>query len=240
MEKMWPYETDVRIPFYIAGPGIEAGQTPSVMGINVDIAPTLLALAGLPKPNTMDGHSLLPLIMGDASSKSAAAKSWRTRAIIAFAEGATQTWSAKFPALGTPASSVGLNVSTCDHGAPAPPIMYELGGCITGLASTSSHTAKCATSDPTVCKNFTFDNPENQWRMLRVANATDDIAYMQWDPLFVFDPVAFHAFFDVETDPNQQRNLWPSLPPAKQAALEAEMEELFSCHGTAGAPSNCP
>ena len=25
MEKMWPYETDVRIPFYIAGPGIAAG-----------------------------------------------------------------------------------------------------------------------------------------------------------------------------------------------------------------------
>jgi arylsulfatase A-like enzyme len=53
MEKMWPYETDVRIPFYIAGPGIAAGQTPSVMGVNIDIAPTLLDLAGIKKPNQM-------------------------------------------------------------------------------------------------------------------------------------------------------------------------------------------
>ena len=88
MEKMWPYETDIHIPFYITGPGILPGQVIDVMGVNVDIAPTLLDLAGVSKPNQMDGHSLLPLIMGnDTSSKAAAAASWRTRAVIAFAEG---------------------------------------------------------------------------------------------------------------------------------------------------------
>ena len=49
--------------------------------------------------------------------------------------------------------------------------------------------------------------------MLRVSNATDDVSYMQWDPAFVFDAVAFHAYFDVDLDPLQQTNLWPTLPP---------------------------
>ena len=85
--------------------------------------------------------------------------------------------------------------------------------------------------------NYTFKNPENQWRMLRVANATDDIAYMEWDPSFKFKTVAFHAYFDVKADPLQQRNLWPALSAGMQQALQGE---LFSCHGTVSTPSNCP
>ena len=50
MEKMWPYETDVRIPFFVRGPGIAAGQKLGLLGLNLDIAPTLLALAGIEVP----------------------------------------------------------------------------------------------------------------------------------------------------------------------------------------------
>jgi hypothetical protein len=63
---------------------------------------------------------------------------------------------------------------------------------------------------------------------------------MQWDPAFKFEAVAFHAYFDVKADPYQQTNLWPTLAPGKQGALQSELEELFSCHGTASRPSNCP
>ena len=45
--------------------------------------------------------------------------------------------------------------------------------------------------------------------MLRVKNGTDNLSYMQWDPAFVFDTIAFHAFFDIKSDPLQQQNLWP-------------------------------
>ena len=124
MEKMWPYETDVRIPFYVAGPGIAAGQTPDVMGVNIDIAPTLLDLAGIKKPNQMDGRSLLPLVMGDALSKAAAAARWRTRTVIAFAEGEYQYWGGPdFPAF--PAAAFGQN-SSCSHDQPHPgPVPWE-------------------------------------------------------------------------------------------------------------------
>ena len=186
----------------------------------------------------MDGHSLLPLIMGDASSKASAAAGWRTRTVIAFAEGAFQYWGGPdFPAF--PAAAFGQN-SSCSHDQPAPgPVPWEgwTGGCVTGLFNTLAPVGPRPANGGA---NYTFDNPENQWRMLRVKNATADFSYMQWDPAFVFDAIAFHAFFDVNVDPLQQKNLWPALPSGKQDELKRELVELFSCHGTASTPSNCP
>merc|ERR1712066_684943 len=73
MEKMLPYETDIRVPFFIRGPGIKAGTQLDEMIANIDIAPTLLDLAGLPVPSIMDGMSLKPLLTGQQKS------GWRTR-----------------------------------------------------------------------------------------------------------------------------------------------------------------
>merc|ERR1719183_2695747 len=58
MEKMLPYET------YIRGPGIKAGTELKEMIANIDIAPTLLDLAGIPVPNIMDGLSMKKLLAG--------------------------------------------------------------------------------------------------------------------------------------------------------------------------------
>jgi hypothetical protein len=223
MEKMWPYETDVRIPFYISGPGIEAGQQLAVMGVNIDIAPTLLDLVGIRKPHQMDGHSLLPLIMGPAPSKAKATASWRTRTVIAFAEGCDQYWSASaIPDVNFPPASIGQKGHCGPNNLEGSHVVGWDGACVSGLV------------------NYTFNNPQNQWRMLRVTNVTDDIAYMQWDPKFVFDTIAFHTYFDVQADPLQQKNLWATLHAGKQDELQRELAELFSCHGTASTPSNCP
>ena len=56
-EKMLPYESDVRVPFWIRGPGIDrkAGSIVNEMTINIDIAPTLLELARIEIPSKMDG-----------------------------------------------------------------------------------------------------------------------------------------------------------------------------------------
>ena len=53
------YETDVRIPMVIRGPGVAAGSTLEQIGSNVDVMPTLLGLAGVKTPPTMDGRSLV-------------------------------------------------------------------------------------------------------------------------------------------------------------------------------------
>ena len=58
--KRRPYEPATRIPLLIAGPGLPAGQTSSELVSNVDIAPTILDLAGASPTRTQDGRSLVP------------------------------------------------------------------------------------------------------------------------------------------------------------------------------------
>jgi N-acetylglucosamine-6-sulfatase len=59
-----PYEESIRLPFLVRAPGRDAGpgaRRPQ-MALNIDIAPTLLELAGLPVPGDMDGQSLGPVL----------------------------------------------------------------------------------------------------------------------------------------------------------------------------------
>lgn len=69
MDKRHAYDWDTRIPLLVKGPGIQAGSTLSIPGTQVDIAPTLLGLAGLATPADMDGKSIVPFLVdaGDSS-----------------------------------------------------------------------------------------------------------------------------------------------------------------------------
>jgi arylsulfatase A-like enzyme len=58
------YEPGLRVPLLIQGPGINAGNTPSQLVANIDLAPTFLDLAGVPVPSSMQGRSLVPLLEG--------------------------------------------------------------------------------------------------------------------------------------------------------------------------------
>ena len=58
------YDHSVRIPMVIKGPGIAAGSVFDFPASNVDVAPTLLGLAGIDELSaTMDGRSVLPMLM---------------------------------------------------------------------------------------------------------------------------------------------------------------------------------
>ena len=56
------YDHATRIPMVVFGPGIKPGNN-SVLGTNVDYAPTWLAMAGIATPGTMDGRSILTQII---------------------------------------------------------------------------------------------------------------------------------------------------------------------------------
>lgn len=56
-----PYEFDIRVPFYIRGPGIPQNSIFKDIIVNEDIAPTLLDIGGVETPATMDGRSILNL-----------------------------------------------------------------------------------------------------------------------------------------------------------------------------------
>lgn len=68
-DKRWAYEPSLRIPFIVKYPvGIKKpGSRSDEMILNVDLAPTLLDLAGLPIPANMDGKSILPVIEGQST-----------------------------------------------------------------------------------------------------------------------------------------------------------------------------
>jgi N-acetylglucosamine-6-sulfatase len=58
--KRRPYEPSTRIPILIRGPGIPAGKLSRELVANVDIAPTIVDLAGANPTRTLDGRSMIP------------------------------------------------------------------------------------------------------------------------------------------------------------------------------------
>ena len=65
--KALPYEESVRAPLIIFDPrlgGSMRGRRLSQLAANIDLAPTMLEMAGLETPATMQGASLLPLVEG--------------------------------------------------------------------------------------------------------------------------------------------------------------------------------
>jgi N-acetylglucosamine-6-sulfatase len=60
----WPYEESIRIPFIVRAPGIieDPGRRAGQMILNIDLAPSLLEMAGLPVPDRMEGESFVPVL----------------------------------------------------------------------------------------------------------------------------------------------------------------------------------
>ena len=66
-DKRSAYEESLRIPFYVRWPGFGAGRRGSLvdrMVLNIDLAPTILDLAGAPIPAAMQGRSWRALAEG--------------------------------------------------------------------------------------------------------------------------------------------------------------------------------
>ena len=64
-DKRLMYEPSIRVPMLISYPGrIKPGTVSDKMVLNLDVAPTLLDIAGLPIPAEMQGKSMLPLAEG--------------------------------------------------------------------------------------------------------------------------------------------------------------------------------
>jgi arylsulfatase A-like enzyme len=72
-DKRFMHEPSIRVPLMVRYPRkVAAGSVCEKMALNVDIAPTMLELAGLPVPATMQGRSLMPLL------RAAPPDDWRT------------------------------------------------------------------------------------------------------------------------------------------------------------------
>jgi N-acetylglucosamine-6-sulfatase len=66
VERRLAYEESIRMPLLVRYPRlIKAGTVRDEFALNIDLAPTLLALAGAPVPGNMQGRSLVPLLKGE-------------------------------------------------------------------------------------------------------------------------------------------------------------------------------
>jgi arylsulfatase A-like enzyme len=60
--KRSPHDSSIHIPLVIEGPGFNRSMAISELVSHVDVAPSLLAAAGVTIPASMQGHSVLPLL----------------------------------------------------------------------------------------------------------------------------------------------------------------------------------
>ena len=72
--KLTAFDTDIRVPLIVDGPGVAVGATTSAMSENVDLAETFAAIGGTSL--SADGHSLAPLFSGVTPVD------WRTAALV--------------------------------------------------------------------------------------------------------------------------------------------------------------
>jgi arylsulfatase A-like enzyme len=74
--KMTAFDTDIRVPLIVVGPGVPAGEERDELVANVDLAPTFMGLAGVEPPRNVDGHALVGLLHGEAPGD------WRDAVLI--------------------------------------------------------------------------------------------------------------------------------------------------------------
>lgn len=66
VERRLAYEEAIRIPLLIRYPTlVKAASTSAALVLNLDLAPTLLEVGGVPAPPNMEGRSMVPLLKGE-------------------------------------------------------------------------------------------------------------------------------------------------------------------------------
>jgi N-acetylglucosamine-6-sulfatase len=74
--KMTAFDTDIKVPLVVVGPGVPAHTTLPEIAQNIDLRSTFDQLGGASTPATVDGHSLVSLIKGHHVAD------WRNAALV--------------------------------------------------------------------------------------------------------------------------------------------------------------
>lgn len=233
MDKRQVYDWDTRIHLLARGPGIAKGAKFELPATQVDIAPTFLGLAGVPKPADMDGKSLLPHLVPGGSTDSALASSTvgHLKALPGRAEYAAG-WR----------KGVLLEYyyndfnAKCVDGDPClPPATggYPNRDTWCGDLDTNTHCwalYHCNTS----CYNT--ETPHNNYIGLRTITGENTL-YVEYqtgdlsNAAIDFDQVDFIEMYDLAKDPWQQNNVVNASSVAAKAAAKKELHAWYDCAG---------
>jgi len=235
MDKRHVYEWDTRIHLLARGPGIAPGSVLTAPGTQVDVAPTLLGLAGATIPGGVDGKSVLPFLLDVANP--GLLESTRQHLSSLGDLGAYRAgWR----------TEVFVEYYYCSYN-------YKcVVGCKGGdYPNTDSNCANLANNSDCWCGNgprvggqncyATEDEANNFIGIRRLGPGENELyAEFQRGDLSLapvdFDRVDFVEHYNVDADPWQMRNLVkePALA-AHRAALSARLREWLVCSG-----KSCP
>jgi len=214
-DKRQLYETDVRVPLLVRGPGIKPNSTEDGMVQHVDLAPTFLHMMGRQSPpSIMDGTSWLPLIVPELQNEKL---KWRTDMLIEYGGPHTPPEAIRREELlflGKPDPNSETHEWDWDKNGPkVTNCGSEHGGC------------PC-------------DATNNIYRCLRTLNNTENSIYCEFDEDFddrlnktLYNYV---EWYDIAKDPYQMVNLAHVENPdvAKMASLHARLRDYMYCNGS--------
>jgi N-acetylglucosamine-6-sulfatase len=212
------YETDVRVPMRISGPGIAPNSKLGLVGSHVDLAATWLGLAGLDTPADMDGRSLVrALVDSTAPNLPSSVVSHLNRQ-----PGEQTSSSSSAPTSSAPTSSAPTSANR--GGAPAAGGVLPVGGAYIeyhGLGLTGS-------------PGRLGDAFNNTYRALRVIDRREgglgNVLFSEFGD-FEFSEISFREFFELDSDPWQKHNVYETLSAGAKAAWAKRLGDMFSCRG---------
>ena len=204
-EKSFIYETDIRVPFYMRGPGITAGSSTDIMIGNVDIMPSILDFADVDIPANVDGKSFKSQILNTTTP----ADQWREIFLSEYMAHANQyfnicgTW---FPEQNNFKGQVKhpnpVDQSTNDY------IWVDYGDYKDAMGS-------------------------NTWRNIRIINSTVNWGYAEYvNSSFTEDAKKnpyLRMLFDIDKDPYQVNNIYDSVSKDIQSELHQMLMDYGSC-----------
>jgi N-acetylglucosamine-6-sulfatase len=201
--KYSPYDTDIRVPLLVRGPGVPSGDHVAAVTGNVDLAPTFEAMAGVHRPAANDGRSLLELARDPVLESS-----WSRTAYLI--EHRKQVGSAKValdPSLPVEPADPESVTPDPDGGAPA------------------SQPAPIAPEGEKIHKGMDA-------RVLRRTHGIPDydaVRTARW--LYVEYADGQRELYDVRHDPDELSNLAGRGHVSVEATLHRRLEALRACAG---------
>eukprot|EP01084_Bolivina_argentea_P097162 174674_1 len=203
-EKSFIYDTDVRVPFFVRGPGVKGNSvSESIIG-NVDIMPTLLDLAGVDGLDLNDGKSFSKqLIDGHVDN-------WRQFILIEYMAHANQYFNICNTWFATPNDF---------HGENKRPETFSNGEIIY--------------VDWGNGKGNEYNPGSNTWREIRIINGTDNLSYSEyinftWTQNDKENP-NLRVLYDVNKDPYQMKNIIDDVSKDVQNELHDMLMTYGNC-----------
>ena len=201
LTKHLPYETDLRVPLYMTGPGIQKGSESDIIMANVDFVPTFLGLAGIDyDDNIYDGMDWSSLMIEQDDEE----EEEEMNVVIQNRD----VFLSEYMSIGTKC------IDECGAWIPNEDGSYYPG---------RSSSAPCYNDENQAW--MMDEDVIGNWRALRISNETDNLMYAEWYKLeslkqiwndTVFETAYWNELYNIADDPYQVYNLWNDLSTQKQ------------------------